>query len=76
MFAEELKDSADATQVFESETDTAEGHMYLLFQVSSFTGVHTKVDPKGFEVTMVRCPAQKEHSAAVSQLVRNRFPKS
>merc|ERR1719383_506240 len=68
-FAEELKALADATQVLKSETGAAEGHTYSLFQVSSFTGVHTTVDLKGFEVvTMVRRLAQKEHSAALSQL--------
>ena len=35
--------------------------------LSSFTGVHTTVDLKGFDVTMVRRLAQKEHSAALSQ---------
>jgi len=68
-FAEELKALADATQVLKSETGAAEGHTYSLFQVSSFSGVHTTVDLKGFEVvTMVRRLAQKEHSAALSQL--------
>ena len=64
-----MKALADATQVLKSETVAAEGHTYSLFQVSSFTGVHTTVDLKGFEVvTMVRRLAQKEHSAALSQL--------
>merc|ERR1712136_478448 len=68
-FAEELKALADATQVLKSETGAAEGHTYSLFQVSAFTGVQTTMDLKGFEVvTMVRRLAQKEHSAALSQL--------
>ena len=37
--------------------------------MSSSSGVHTTVNLKGFEVvTMVRSLAQKEHSAALSQL--------
>ena len=68
-FAEEMKALAYATQVLKSETVTAEGHTYSLFQVSSFTSLHTTVDLKGFEVvTMVRRLAQKEHSVALSQL--------
>ena len=36
---------------------------------SSFTGVHTTVDLKGFDVvTMVRRLAKMEHSVALSQL--------
>ena len=38
--AEEMKTLADAAQVC----------TYLLFQVSSFTGAHRTVDPKGFGV--------------------------
>ena len=65
--AEELTDVADTTQVFGSETSSVEGHTYLLFQVSSFTGAHTTVDPKGFDVeTMMSRFAQKDHSAALS----------
>ena len=45
-FAEELKDLAGTTQILGSETGPAEGRMYSLFQVSSFTGVHTKMDFK------------------------------
>ena len=64
-----LKALAVPTQVLKSETGAAEGHTYSFFQVSSFTGVHTTVDLKGFEVvTIVRRLAQKEHSAALSQL--------
>ena len=36
--------------------------------MSSFIGVHTTVDSKGFEVvTIVRRLAEKEHTAALSQ---------
>ena len=66
-FAEELKDLADATQMLGSEAGTTEGHTYLLFQVSSFTVVHTKMDPKLEAVVMVRRLAQKEQSTALSQ---------
>ena len=58
-FAEELKTSADAAQVFGSETSPVEGHTNLLFQVSSFTVAHT-MDPKGLDVEMMMRPlAQK-----------------
>ena len=60
--AEELKTWADATQVIGSKA-------YSLFPVSSFTGVHTTVDLKEFDVVkMMRRLAQKEHSAALPQL--------
>ena len=42
---------------------------YPLFQMSSFIGVHTKMDPKFEVVTMVRRLAQTEHSTALSQFV-------
>ena len=43
--------------------------MCSLLQMSSFTGVHTTVDPKGFEVaSMIMRLSQKEHSAALLQL--------
>ena len=61
--AEELKTWADATQVIGSKA-------HSLFPVSSFTGVHTTVDLKEFDVVkMMRRLAQKEHSAALPQLV-------
>ena len=59
-FAGELKAVADATQVLGSETGATGRHAYALFQVGSFTGVHTSVDLKGFEVvTMVRRLARR-----------------
>ena len=65
--AEEWKTSADAAQVFGSETCPVGGHTYLLFLVSSFTGAHTTIDLKVVEVvTMVG--RLEEHSAALSQL--------
>ena len=63
-FAEELKDLADATQVFGSEIGTAEGHVFAV-PGDLFHGLHTTVDSEGFEVlTMVRRLAL----AALSQL--------
>ena len=63
-----MKAFAEVLQILGSETGTAEGRMCSVFQVSSFSDVHTKMDPKLEVVTMVRRLAQKEHSTAPSQL--------
>ena len=62
-FAEELKTLTDAAQILRC------GHAYLLFQVSSFNGVHLTVDLKVFDAeTMMRRHTQNDHSAVLSQL--------
>ena len=61
---------ADATQVLQNETGTAEGRTHSLFQESSVASLHTTIDSKAFEVaTMVRKLAKKEHSATLAQFV-------
>ena len=61
---------ADATQVLQNETGTAERQTHSLFQKSSVASLHTTSDLKGFEVaTMVRKLAKKEHSGALAQFV-------
>ena len=68
--AEELQVLADTTHVPGSETGATKGHTCSMSQVNSVNGVHTMVDPKVFEVVMmVRRLAQREHSAALSQLL-------
>ena len=60
---------ADATQVLQNETGTAEGQTHSLFQESSVASLHTTSDSKAFEVaTMFRKLAKKDHSAALAPL--------
>ena len=63
-FAEELKTSAEATQVIQDQTGRAKKQTYSLFQASSFAGLQTKTKLKGFRVVvMVKKLAKQEHSA-------------
>ena len=49
-FAKELKTLAEATQVIQDQTGWAKKQAYSLFQQSSYAGLQTKTELKGFEV--------------------------
>ena len=49
-FANELKATADATQVLLSETGGADGQTYSLFQESAVACLHTSSDLKGLKL--------------------------
>ena len=69
VFAEELKEWIETTQVLQSETDGADGHTYSLFQENASAALQTSTDFKGFDMmTVVRRLAEQEHFAALAQL--------
>merc|ERR1719191_1132783 len=67
--ADELKALATAKKIIQQSTSGAEGQAYSLFQISSYSKIHTAADLRNFEVVdAVKRLAKEQHSSALAQL--------